>query len=298
MAIQQNNDICEFLKKKFKADSINKIFSNPDVYDVYIKDKGVSYCDYDFNLIYRYGDDRNETWEQYVNINGNILVLPRVKKDETKEQYEQRVFSNSLPDIIYSRNRYDILVDKDGTLLSKKKYRFVGSSYCIIIRAAKDDEDNSVRVSVVRSCSEKFGLIDESCTEIFPTICDSISLHDSCAWCDITIKGKESTCYFEAPTTFYALLNNYDKDKLIAALNELDEADEWIIQYDIFNALGLVILSRDCISIFKCSDTKIEKIWPWIKDNVDNSRLLTKENTLKIINSFDWSTRSSVENVE
>lgn len=287
MALQQNNDICESLKKKFKAESVNIIFSNPDVYDVYIKDNGVSYCDYDFNLIYRYGDDRNETWEQYVNINDSILVLPRAKRDETKEQYEKRVFSNLLPDIIYSRNRYDILVDKDGTLLSEKKYRFVGSSYCLPIIGTADEQRNRVQVSVVRSCSEKFGLIDESCSEIVPTICDSIHLYDSSTSCDMTIKGKESLCFFKTPATFYSGLNKYDKDKLIAVLNELDESEEWIIQRDIFNALGLVIMSRDCVSIFQCCDEKIEEIWPWIKNNVDNSRLLTKENTLKIIRSLD-----------
>ena len=298
MAIQQNNDICESLKKKFKANSINKIFSNPDVYDVYIKDKGVSYCDYDFNLIYRYGDDRTETWEQYVNINGYILVLPRVKKDETKDQYEKRVFSGSLPDVIYTRNRYDILVDKDGHLLSKKKYRYVGSSCYIFIRGVTEDDFKRKTVSVVRSCSEKFGLIDESCTEIFPAICDSIKLYSSGVSCDMTIKGKESYCSFETPASFYKILNNYDKDKLIAALDEFDESDECFIPFDVFRALGLVILSRDCISTFLCGNEKLEEIWPWVKDNVDHSRLLTKENTLKIINSLDWNTLASSNNVE
>lgn len=143
----------------------------------------------------------------------------------------------------------------------------------------------------------KVGIVDNKDIVIIPSICDSIGLHYATS-CYMTLKGIESYCWFISPVAFFAILDEYNKDDLIKAINDIDESDEWIIQLDIFKSLGIVIISPECISIFQCNENNVANIWPWIKDNVDNSRLLTKENTLKIIRSQDWNSLLSSNNVE
>ena len=286
-----NNEVYEFLKKEFNANSVNKIFPDLDIYDVYIKEEEPTYQKYDFNLIHKYGDSINETYEQYVIIQGLGLVLPYVNKGETQEEYEKRVFPKQIlfygpiPDIMYSRNRYHILVDKNGNSLSSKKYRFVGRPYIYPI-----DESSSIEVSIVRNCAEKCGLIDKSCTDIVPTIFDSISLK---GFCQVTFNDSSKfLCKFLPLKSLYSRLISLDENKL----QDIDEKNELYIQLVLFD--GFIIINPLCISLIKVISTPDWKstailINDLLKDNVDNSRLLTKRNILKIIDSMDSNTIES-----
>ena len=98
------------------------------------------------------------------------------------------------------------------------------------------------------------------------------------------MNGVNVIFYFISKHYFYKTLAKYNKQHLRQVVEELDDNRELVMQYKIFR--GLVFISSDCYVV--CLQKISYEAWSNIKKSVDKSKLFTKENIIKIIDTMDW----------
>lgn len=276
MKANDDSRVCNYLKNKFNADSVERLSSNHDVYDVYIR--SVYATEYNFDLIPKQYDSLIEV---FAVINGEGRELP-LAGDKTREEYENLVFAGNPPEYITIRKRRDILVDKDGNVICNMKYRLASTSgYTINVIDTSDHANSFVKeVFYIRGANNNLGVSDIFGNVIIPPIFGSLKLHNRSSTCYL---DEGSFCHFSPIQDFYKKLASYDKEKLRELVAHLNEDDEFQIQRAIFR--GSVFISFDCYA-FVIGSTNDD--WNYYKNNVDETMLLTKDNFLRIIDTMDW----------